>query len=707
MVMDSKEARDRCDRSPGPSDLPAGDLMRLKAIALEATANAIVLTDREGRIVWVNAAFSELTGYSKDEAVGQTPRLFSSSWHDESFYRGMWDTVLAGKVWNGEVVNKRKDGKLYTEEMTITPVLDDNGRVTHFIAVKEDITARKEIERDLWRAKTALDNARDAVLIVDWDDRITYANPSFYDLFEWSKDDTASRDWKAIFTDRTLASQLIQAVVQGDDWRGEAELVAKHRGTFPGAAQATAILDNAGWRTGMLLSISDISERKAAMEREQRATEKLDRYAHALELKNELMESAMQQAEAATRSKSEFLANMSHEIRTPMTAILGFTETMLDPDLSDSDRLNAVYTIRRNGEHLLQIINDILDISKIEAGKLDVERMSCAPTQVVAEVKSLMQVRADAKNLPFSIEYDGPIPETIESDPTRLKQILVNLIGNAIKFTETGEVKLVIRLIDGAGGPCMQFDVLDTGMGMTPEQVGRLFQAFSQADASTTRKFGGTGLGLNISKRLAQMLGGDITVESRPGEGSRFRATIMVGSMDGVNMLDNPMMATLAKPEAAATPEADADKLNARILLAEDGPDNQRLIAYLLKKAGASVTVVENGQRAVDVALAACKPGRSDDPPQPFDVILMDMQMPVKDGYEATGFLRQKGYTGPIIALTAHAMAGDRQKCLAAGCDDYATKPVNRKRLIAVIRKHLPRCASPAGQRNAKRVLVQ
>ncbi|MFQ5463328.1 MAG: ATP-binding protein, partial [Phycisphaerae bacterium] len=537
-------------------------------------------------------------------------------------------------------------------------------------------------------------------------DRVTYANQSFHDLFGWSIDDTAGRDWKAIFTDPTLADQLLQAVVQGDDWRGELELVAQHRGPFPGAAKATAILDDAGWRTGTLLSISDISERKAARERELRATEKLDRYAHALEIKNELMESAMQQAEAATRSKSEFLANMSHEIRTPMTAILGFTETMLDPDLSDSDRLNAVYTVRRNGEHLLQIINDILDISKIEAGKLNVERMSCAPTQVVAEVKSLMQVRADAKNLTFNIEYDGPIPETIESDPTRLKQILVNLIGNAIKFTEAGEVRLIIRLVEAAGGPCMQFDVLDTGMGMSPEQVGRLFQAFSQADSSTTRKFGGTGLGLSISKRLAQMLGGDITVESRPGEGSRFRATIKVGSMDGVIMLDNPLMASSAKPGVAASPKADADQLNARILLAEDGPDNQRLIAYLLKKAGASVTVVENGQRAVELALAAQDPRRSDDPLQPFDVILMDMQMPVKDGYEATGLLRQKGYTRPIIALTAHAMAGDRRKCMAAGCDDYATKPVDRKKLIAVIRKYLPRHSVPAEQRDEDRVRV-
>ena len=416
-------------------------------------------------------------------------------------------------------------------------------------------------------------------------------------------------------------------------------------------------------------------------------------------------------AELASQSKSEFLANMSHEIRTPMTAILGYTETLLDPDQSESERLSAVHTVRRNGDHLLQIINDILDISKIEAGKLDVEHIRCSPVQVVSEVQSLMQVRADAKKLSFRIEFTGAVPETIESDPTRLKQILVNLVGNAIKFTEMGGVRLVTRFISVNGGQCppymanggqcppytagdgtekgfsvqepmMQFDVLDTGLGMTEEQVGRLFQAFAQADTSTTRKFGGTGLGLMISKRLSEMLGGDITVESKPGEGSLFRVMVTTGLLEGVKMLDDPTTAVIAQPEAVDFGDAVA-KLDCRILMAEDGPDNQRLIGHILKKAGADVTIVENGKLALDAALAARDDG------QPFDVILMDMQMPVMDGYEATGQLRQKGYSGPIIALTAHAMASDRQKCIDAGCDDYATKPIDRKKLIEKIRSHL------------------
>ena len=242
---------------------------------------------------------------------------------------------------------------------------------------------------------------------------------------------------------------------------------------------------------------------------------------------------------------------------------------------------------------------------------------------------------------------------------------------------------MITRFVENRDRPVMQFDVLDTGLGISETQYAKLFQPFTQADTSTTRRFGGTGLGLAISKRFAELLGGDITVESQPGEGSLFRLTVTTGSLDGVKMLDNPTTATIAQPETVEMNKSDADQLDCRILLAEDGPDNQRLIAHVLKKAGAEVTIVENGKLAADAALAVRNKGNA------FDVILMDMQMPVMDGYEASSLLRQEGYTEPIIALTAHAMEGDRQKCIHAGCDDYVSKPINRKTLIAIVEKHL------------------
>ena len=280
---------------------------------------------------------------------------------------------------------------------------------------------------------------------------------------------------------------------------------------------------------------------------------------------------------------------------------------------------------------------------------------------------------------------------------------MINLIGNAIKFTSEGSVRVVISFTDervnhdsinnranggnldqGVNGGILQFDVIDTGIGMTPEQVDRLFQPFTQPDASTTRKFGGTGLGLTISKRLASMLGGDLTVESEFGRGSTFRLRVVVGTLDGVRMIERPDdEITVEKAVLEESNDGPNKLLNCHILLAEDGVDNQTLISFVLKKAGAKVTIAENGQIAADLALRAHKEGR------PFDVILMDIQMPVLDGYGATRLLRERGYSGAIIALTANAMSGDREKCIAAGCDDYAAKPINRVKLVEAIRKQL------------------
>jgi len=391
------------------------------------------------------------------------------------------------------------------------------------------------------------------------------------------------------------------------------------------------------------------------------------------------LQRARDAANAANVSKSAFLANMSHEIRTPMTAILGFTETIAD-NVTDPENVEAIETVRRNGEHLLEIINDILDLSKVESGKLSVETIKHNPGAIVAEVASLVKGKVENAGISFDVEYVGEIPETIQSDPTRLRQILINVVGNSIKFTKVGGVRLIARLVTSEEQPLMQFDVLDTGLGMTLDQSAKLFQPFAQADLSTTRNFGGTGLGLTISKQLSRMLGGDIVlVKSEPGVGTHFRITIATGPLDDVPLALRP---TTMVPEDVTAPTKDQlqqSLVGYRILLAEDGPDNQRLIAFVLRKAGADVAVATDGKCAMENALAARDEGN------PYDAILMDMQMPVMDGYEATRALRQNDYRGPIIALTAHAMAGDRQKCLDAGCDDYQMKPINRRNLIAGI----------------------
>jgi PAS domain S-box-containing protein len=398
----------------------------------------------------------------------------------------------------------------------------------------------------------------------------------------------------------------------------------------------------------------------------------------------ELSEAKLQ-AEAANRAKSEFLANVSHELRTPMTAILGFTD-LLAENLRDADNVDAVRTIRRNGECLLSILNDILDLSKIEAGKLQIEPRPCSPIQIIEKVVSLLQIRATTKRLALDVDYAYPIPDTIVSDPIRIGQILINLIGNAIKFTETGSVRVITRLVHSVSGRSqLRFEVADTGIGMTDQQQSQIFQPFTQCHEPTAGKPNGTGLGLTITKRLVEMLGGEISVESAVGAGSTFCATIDAGHLIPEEMLFGPPNAKTDDASNQDSAPDGCDMSGSRILLADDGPDNVRLISLLLRKAGAEVTAVGNGRLAVQSVLDATNTGRS------FDVILMDMQMPEMDGYEAVEQIRAAGYRGAIVALTANAMSDDRQKCMNTGCDDYLAKPIQRARFMAAVAGHLAR----------------
>jgi signal transduction histidine kinase/ABC-type nitrate/sulfonate/bicarbonate transport system substrate-binding protein/CheY-like chemotaxis protein/HPt (histidine-containing phosphotransfer) domain-containing protein len=564
-----------------------------------------------------------------------------------------------------------------------------NGNAAGF-GTTSDVTERRRAEEAVMLKNALLSTQQEAsidgILAVDEDNKVILSNRRFEEMWNVPAELVESRDDATILSmvkdqvaDSAAFLEKVTHLYQNRRKTSRDELVLKDGRVFD--RYSAPMFGSDDHYFGRVWNFRDITDRKR--------------------MEDELLK-AKDAADAANRAKSQFLANMSHEIRTPMTAVLGYADLILDEDIDATTR-EYLAVIKNNGKHLLGLISDILDLSKIEAGKLEIEPVCCRPTQVVAEVDCLMRPQAAAKNLKLRMELAASLPETVLTDPLRLREVLVNLLGNAIKFTDQGEVSLTARLEVENGRRLLRFDVSDTGIGMSPEQIGRLFRPFCQVDGSPTRKFGGTGLGLCISKHLAEALGGGIEVRSEPGCGSTFSVTIDPGPLN--------MPASIPQAqEAAATSQAigqaaagGAIVLEGRILLVEDVLSSQRLIVRLLNKAGAEVAAVENGQLAVDAALAACESGK------PFDVILMDMQMPVMDGYQATSQLRKRGYTGPIIALTAHAMAEDCAKCLDCGCNDYVTKPIDRGRLLAAVapwaargRTHDNAAESTVGEPRAK-----
>jgi PAS domain S-box-containing protein len=537
-------------------------LVRLQSTALESADNAILITDHEGAITWVNSAFTNLTGYTSGEVLGQNPRILKSGQHDAAFYKSMWETLSCGQVWRGEMINLRKDGSTFVEEQTITPVLGETGEITNFIAIKKDITARKLIEVEL-------EQARDAAL-------------------------------------------------------------------------------------------------------------------------------------ESVRLKSEFLANMSHEIRTPMNVIIGTAELALDTKLDDQ-QIRYIKAIALAADSLLVIIDDILDFSKIEAGKLSFETIDFDLRVTVQSVLELMAERVLARKLEMTLLFEADVPTKLCGDPTRLRQVLTNLLGNAVKFTEQGIVELRIsKESEEEKRVTIRFDIKDTGIGISENDQRALFAPFIQADGSVTRRYGGTGLGLAIAKQLVEMMGGTISLTSAIGCGSTFSCTATfskhtyaeppallapqpgsnsknVRAPGGASFVTNTKAAGSAEIYVPVT-QSNANQTQSypgrSVLLVEDNEVNQTVASDQLARLGCRVDLAGNGQEALD-ALAL----------KSYDVVLMDCGMPVMDGYTATAQIRKResGSTHtPIIAMTAHAMNGDRERCLAAGMDDYLSKPVKRTTLEGI-----------------------
>ena len=386
------------------------------------------------------------------------------------------------------------------------------------------------------------------------------------------------------------------------------------------------------------------------------------------------MAKAYKKAEEATLLKSNFLATMSHEMRTPLTAIIGFAETTLFSEQTIEQRQNAIQTIIRSGKHLLQIINNILDLSKVEANKLDIEDVELRIFELLDYVEKLVHSAAEEKGLGFSINYVFPLPGIITNDPLRIKQILINLCNNAIKFTEKGHVLINVSSNNDDG--TLLFEVVDTGVGITQAQQKFIFEAYRQADSSTTRKFGGTGLGLSLSKELAEHLGGTLTVESELGKGSKFKLLLNFDTSDDMEVI----FAREHTPEVidAKVKIKPTVHLSGKVLLAEDNKDNQELFSIYLSRMSLDVTIVENGQEAVD----AVKEGD-------FDLVLMDIRMPVMNGLDAMKILRNNGFEKPIIALTANAMREDQEACYECGADGFLTKPVNVNKFTQTLQHHL------------------
>jgi PAS domain S-box-containing protein len=644
-------------------------------LVIDTALDAVVAMDQEGVVTQWNAQAERTFGWSAAEAIGVplTELIFSGQLSDDHAQRLVQLRHLGSAGLDArrvEVPALTKSGTEITIELAITPVRTSQKHSERlwFSAFLRDITQRKRIEAKVAESEGRFRALADSAPMMVWtathDAGCDYVSRSWTDFTGREAGAELGEGWM----DRVHPQDLQrcreshrQALATREPFEFEYRL-CRHDGSYRAILSRGVPRTSAdGTFAGFVGACIDISELREAQAR----------------------------AEMASQTKSEFLANMSHEIRTPLTAIMGFADLLREDGnitAAPEQRLQTIDTIRNAGTHLLTVINDILDLSKIEADKMTVERIETPLVSVLREVESLMTPRAQGKGVAIETQLRTPVPDRIMSDPTRLRQILMNLAGNAVKFTEAGRITIAAAIADRAEAAWLTIDIEDTGPGMTPEQADCLFQAFGQADQTVTRKYGGTGLGLTICRRLARLMGGDVLLaRTEPGKGSCFRVELpMEAAADSKPIHRIDEVGVVATSAAAPVPV----KLAGRILLAEDGIDNQRLIGFHLRKAGATVEVAGNGRVAMEMIEQSIAAGT------PFDLLLSDMQMPEMDGYSLARTLRERGWKVPIIALTAHAMADDRAKCVAAGCDDYVSKPIDKTLLLSTCSNWLNKAGS-------------
>jgi PAS domain S-box-containing protein len=888
--------------------------------ALQGAAAGIIITDREGTIQWINAGFSKMTGYSLEDVVGQNTRILKAGTHGQSFYADLWRTILSGSAWHGEMVNRRKDGSLYTEEQSITPVLNERHEVTHFFGIKRDITARKRMEEELRESKEryqslieclgegivsvgqrrvlianpaaedifgvprggligiklsdfihpedipllasesrrergerntfelrmirpdgerrtlqmtatpqydtsgqfqsslgvirditeeksllqklrllarTLDSVDECVSICDPDDRLLFVNRAFLRTYGYEERNLMGENI-SIIRSPLNSSEVTDGILPGTmagGWRGELWNRKRDGADFLVMLNTAAVIGGNGRVEATVGVARDITERK-------RAEAELTR--------------TRDDAESANKVKSEFLAMMSHEIRTPMNGMIGMTGLLLDTQLTPEQR-DYAETVRKSGDALLTVINDILDFSKIEAGKLLIECFPFDLRLVIEEVNEMLAPKAEEHDLELVLEYPSSLPRHFIGDAGRIRQVVTNLVGNAIKFTPRGSVRVTVDCVgQDTQTAQMRVAVQDTGVGIPQEKLALLFAKFSQVDSSITRRYGGTGLGLAIAKQLIELMGGSVGVESRLGEGSEFsftlplrqdaepRAWADVAGLRGLRVLvvddhdvnrrvltdltanwgmrngssasgeealqalraaqaggdryhfvvldyqmpgmngatlaaaikadpalrdaalvmlssvgqstevrhmegasidaclvkpvrQEQLLNTLATTWGKKVKSVDGEHriaelkakwaesfagLGLRVLVAEDNAVNQKVAVRMLEKLGLRTDLASNGREAVEMREML-----------PYDLILMDCQMPEMDGYEAAREIRRRegGHRQTaIVAMTAEAMTGAREKCIEAGMDDYIAKPVRLEDMVEALQKWLP-----------------